>query len=298
MIRKLQDLIEKAKSKPVEVMAVAAAADKAVLKAVKQAMDARIIIPVLIGDEEKIFSYGGEAGLDFNGVEIIHEPRPERAARLAVKMVKEQKARILMKGLVSSGDYLKAILDKENGLRSGATLSHIAFFESPHYHKVISVTDAAMNVEPDFNGKTAILENAVRAYHKLGIENPKVAVIGAVETVNPKMQPSTDAALLTMMNRRGQIKGCIVDGPLALDNAVSKEAAEHKGIQSPVAGDVDLLMAPDIYSANILYKSLNFLGGAISAAVIMGATVPVVLTSRSDTYQSKLMSIALAAAMD
>jgi phosphate butyryltransferase len=155
-----------------------------------------------------------------------------------------------------------------------------------------------MNVEPEFKDKVAMIQNAVTAFHKLGISKPKIAVIGAVESVNYKMEPSTHAALITMMNKRNQIKGCIIDGPLALDNAVSKEAAEHKGIDSPVAGDVDLLLTPDIYSGNVLYKSLNFLGGAAAAAVIMGAKVPVVLTSRSDTDKSKLMSIALAAAME
>lgn len=294
----MSDLVEMAKLKKTRRMAVAAAADKPVLMAVKEAMEAGIIIPVLIGNKEEIITLSKEIDFELDDIEIIDEKSPSKSARIAVKMVRENRAEILMKGLVSSGDYLKAILDKENGLRSGATLSHLAFFESPFYHKLLAVTDAAMNVEPEFNDKIAMLKNAVVAFHKLGIENPKVAVVGAVETVNYKMKPSTEAALLTMMNKRGQIKGCIVDGPLAIDNAVSKEAAEHKGIKSPVAGDVDLILTPDIYSGNILYKSLNFLGGAMSAAVIMGATVPVVLTSRSDTDKSKLMSIALAAAME
>jgi phosphate butyryltransferase len=155
-----------------------------------------------------------------------------------------------------------------------------------------------MNVAPEFNDKVAILNNAVEAYHKLGMNNPKVAVCAAVETVNPKMEATVHAALLTQMNRRKQIKGCIVDGPLAIDNAVSKEAAEHKGIVSEVAGDADILVAPDIQSGNMTYKTLNFMGGASTAAVIMGAQVPVVLTSRSDNDKSKMLSIALAAAME
>jgi len=294
----MKDLVEMAKLKKTRRMAVAAAADKPVLMAVKEAMEAGIIIPLLIGNSEEIIKIAKEVDLNLDNIEIIDEENPGKSAQIAVRMVRENRAEILMKGLVSSGSYLKAILDKENGLRSGATLSHLAFFESPYYHKLIAITDAAMNVEPEFNDKVAMLNNAVVAFHKLGIMNPKVAVVGAVETMNIKMKPSTEAALMTMMNQRGQIKGCVVDGPLALDNAVSKEAAEHKGIDSPVAGDVDLILTPDIYSGNILYKSLNFLGGAMSAAVIMGATVPVVLTSRSDTDKSKLMSIALAAAMD
>jgi phosphate butyryltransferase len=298
MIKTLNDLVVLAKSKKTRRLAVAAAADMPVLMAVKEAMMEGIIIPILIGEEAEIKRMASEINFDLSAIEIINEKDPAIAARIAVQQVREGKAEILMKGLVSSGDYLKAVLDKEKGLRSGDTLSHLAFFESPYYHKLLAVTDAAMNVEPEFNDKVAMLNNAVVAFHKLGIMNPKIAIVGAVETVNYKMKPSSEAALMTMMNRRGQIKGCIVDGPLALDNAVSKEAAEHKGIDSPVAGDVDLILTPDIYSGNVLYKSLNFLGGAAAAAVIMGAKVPIVLTSRSDTDRSKMMSIALAAAME
>ena len=277
---------------------MAAAEDMPVMMAIKEAMHDNIVLPILVGDKVKILNIGEEIGFDFNNVEIIDEKDPMISAKIAVNLIRTEKAEILMKGLVNSGDFLKAILNKEKGLRSGATLSHIAFFESPYYHKLLAITDAAMNVEPEFADKLAILNNAIEAFHKLGIAQPKIAIVGAIETVNNKMQPSVDAALLTMMNKRGQIKGCIVDGPLALDNAISREAAEHKGIKSPVAGEVDLILTPDIYSGNILYKSLNFLGGASSAAVIMGATVPVVLTSRSDSEHSKLMSIALAAAME
>ncbi|MBN2745871.1 MAG: bifunctional enoyl-CoA hydratase/phosphate acetyltransferase [Bacteroidales bacterium] len=298
MIKTLNELLEIAKSKQTRRIAVAAAADMPVLLAIKEAQNAGIVIPILVGDEDTIKNMAVEISYDISEVEIIHESNPAKAARIAVQQVRNGNAQILMKGLVSSGDYLKAILDKETGLRSGDTLSHLAFFESPYYHKLIAVTDAAMNVEPEFNDKVAMVKNAITAFHKLGIKEPKIAIVGAVETVNYKMTPSVDAALMTMMSKRGQLKGCIIDGPLALDNAVSKEAAEHKGIDSPVAGDVDLIVTPDIYSGNVLYKSLNFLGGAAAAAVVMGATVPVVLTSRSDSDYSKLMSIALAAAMD
>ncbi|HPK04366.1 MAG TPA: phosphate acyltransferase, partial [Bacteroidales bacterium] len=188
-------------------------------------------------------------------------------------------------------------LDKENGLRKGAVLSHVALFETQFYHKLLGVTDAAMNVAPEFDDKVSLVKNAIEVFHKLGMKEPKVAVIGAVETVNPKMEATVHAAMLTQMNRRKQIKGCIIDGPLALDNAVSAESAQHKGIVSDVAGDVDLIVTPDINSGNILYKALNFLGGATTAAVIMGARVPIVLTSRADSERSKLMSIALAAAI-
>lgn len=298
MIKNFAELVEKAKTKETRRIAVAAAADKPVLMALKQAMADGIANPVLVGNKVEVLRIGAEIDFQFDGVDIYDESNPKKSAQKAVALIRENKADVLMKGLVSSGDFLKAILNKENGLRKSGTLSHVAFFESPNYHKLLGLTDAALNVEPEFQEKVAILKNAVEAFHKLGIDVPKVAVIGAVETVNPKMIPSTDAALMTMMNKRNQITGCIVDGPLALDNAVSAEAAHHKGIESEVAGEVDLICTPDIYSANIMYKTLNFLGGAISAAVIMGASVPVVLTSRSDTDQSKLMSIALAAAME
>jgi phosphate butyryltransferase len=298
MIKNFAELVEMAKTKETRRVAVAAAADKPVLMALKEAMADGIAKPVLVGNKEEILRIGKDLDFNFDGVEIYDESNPKKSAIKAVELIRQDMADILMKGLVSSGDFLKAILNKENGLRKSGTLSHVAFFESPHYHKLLGLTDAALNVEPEFHEKVAILNNAVEAFHKLGIDTPKVAIVGAVETVNPKMIPSTDAALMTMMNKRNQITGCIVDGPLALDNAVSAEAAHHKGIESEVAGEVDLVCTPDIYSANVMYKTLNFLGGAISAAVIMGATVPVVLTSRSDTDQSKLMSIALAAAME
>ncbi|PLX10111.1 MAG: phosphate butyryltransferase [Marinilabiliales bacterium] len=297
-LKSLDTLVQMAKSKTTRRLAVAAAGDEHVLEAVLEAKKQGIVEPILVGDKNRIDQISEKLRLDLSGIEIINEPNPAVAAQKAVSLIKERKADVLMKGLVSTGPLLKAVLDKENGLRKGGTLSHIAFFESNYYHKLISVTDAAMNVEPELQDKVEILKNAVEAYHKLGIKEPKVAVVGAVESVNPKMDPSVHGAILTAMNKRVQIKGCLVDGPLALDNAVSKEAAKHKGIVSDVAGDVDIILTPDIYSGNVLYKSLNFLGGAISAAVIMGAKAPIVLTSRADSEKSKFMSIALAAAME
>mgnify|MGYP000085429995 CR=1 FL=1 len=173
----------------------------------------------------------------------------------AVKLIGEGKAEILMKGLVSSGLLLKAVLNKEFGLRTGSLLSHVALFETPYYHKLLAVTDAAMNVDPDLTEKIDIIKNAVKVFHGLDIPNPKVAIIGSVETINPKMEATMHAATISMMNYRNQIKGCIIDGPLALDGAISKEAAELKHIRSEVAGDADLILAPDINGANILYKS-------------------------------------------
>jgi phosphate butyryltransferase len=296
MIRDLTELLRKAKSRPVRKMAVAAAEDEHVLKALQEAMREEIIIPLLVGDKEKIERIARSIGFNPDGVELIDNREGGAvSAQIAVAQVKNGKADFLMKGFVSTGDLLKAVLDKESGLRTDQLLSHVAFFESPYYHKVLCVTDVAMNIAPDLEAKRQIIGNAVKACHGIGIENPKVAVAAAVETVNPKMEATLHAALLKEMNNKGLLQGCIVDGPFAIDIAVNQEAALHKGVGGEVAGDCDVILAPDIEAGNMFYKALNFLGGAASAAVVMGASVPVVLTSRSDDERSKLLSIALAA---
>jgi phosphate butyryltransferase len=297
MIKHLTDLVDIAKEKRTRKIAVAAAGDQDVLEAVKNAMAEGIIEPILVGDEAKIKEICKKIDFNLQGIELIHKVDRFQASVTAVKLVKEGNAEILMKGNVSTGILLKAVLDKENGLRKGANLSHVAVFESPFYHKLLGVTDAAMNVYPDLDEKINIIINAVELFHLLGEANPKVAIVGSVETINPKMEATMHAATISMMNYRKQIKGCIIDGPLAIDNAVSRKSAEHKEIVSDVAGDVDIILAPNIDGANILYKALNFLGGASSAAVIMGAKAPVVLTSRADSEKSKFLSIALAAAI-
>lgn len=299
MIHKLSELIERAKSKPKRKIAVAAAEDKPVLKSIMAAMEEEIVIPVLIGNKPEIEKIAQSIKFDLSGVQIVHNDKgANESAKIAVSMVKSGEADILMKGFVSTGALLKAVLDKENGLRKGKILSHVAFFESPYYHKLLCVTDVAMNMDPDFDTKLHILNNAVEACHNIGIEIPKVAVVAAVEVVNPKMEATVHAAMMKTMSDRKQFSGCIVDGPLALDNAVNKEAADHKGIVSEVAGDCDVILVPNLEAGNMFYKALNFMGGATVAAVIMGASVPIVLTSRSDSESSKMLSIALAAAMD
>ncbi|MDR1179113.1 MAG: bifunctional enoyl-CoA hydratase/phosphate acetyltransferase [Spirochaetales bacterium] len=295
MVKNLAGLIECAKSGKRGRIAVAGAADLPVLEAVQAAAGAGIAEPLLVGERRGIEEMAGKAGLDVSRVEIIDVADPAGAAAKAVALVREGSAQILMKGFVSTEILLRAVLNKENGIPTGKLLSHAGIFESSWYPKLFCVTDAAMNIAPSLEEKAAILNNAVSLFHRLGEENPKVAVVAAVETVNPKMEPTVHAALLTQMNRRGQIRGCLVDGPLALDNAVSKEAAAHKGIASEVAGDMDIILVPDIEAGNILYKSLVFLGGACTAGIIIGAKAPIVLTSRSDSDKSKLYSIALAA---
>ncbi|MCK5808398.1 bifunctional enoyl-CoA hydratase/phosphate acetyltransferase [bacterium] len=297
-ISKLTDLITLAKSGETKRMAVAAAADKPVLEAVFKAMSEKIVKPILVGDKKEIEEISKELNQSLDGIDIIDEKLPKQAVAIAVALIREGKADILMKGLVSSADLLRGVLNKEKGLRKGSTISHVALFEIPTYHKLLAVTDAAMNVAPNFKEKVAIVNNTVELFHKLGVKQPKVAVVAAVETVNEKMEATVHAAMLTSMCKRNQIKGCILDGPLAVDNAVSKEACDHKGIVSEVGGDSDIIVCPDIEAANVMYKTLNFLAGAKAAAVIMGASVPIVLTSRADTNEAKHFSIALAAAMN
>ena len=295
MVYKLSELVEKAKNKPKRRIAVAAAEDEHVLMSLKIAVEEKVVEPVLTGNKAEIERIAQIIDFNLNGIEIIHnEKGADISAQIAVSMIKNGGADVLMKGFVSTGALLKAVLDKENGLRKGNILSHMAFFESPYYHKLLGVTDVAMNIAPDLDTKVHIINNAVEACHKIGVTKPKVAVIAAVETINPKMEATLHAAELKKM----QWKGCLVDGPFAIDIAVNKEAAEHKGIVSEVAGDCDVILAPYIEAGNMFYKALNFLGGANSAAVIMGAAVPIVLTSRSDSEDSKMFSIALAAAMD
>jgi phosphate butyryltransferase len=294
-LKNLNSFIDIAKMKTRKKIAVAAAEDEPVLLAVMDAIMHGIAEPILIGDSNKIKTIADKINIDLSKIDIIDEKEPAKSAKIAVQIVRENKAHILMKGHVNTADYLRAILNKDNGLRQGDLLSHIGFFETNYYHKVIALTDAAQNVAPDILEKVSIINNSIELFHRLGILNPKIALIAAIEGVNPKMPATMEAAAITMMNRRKQIKGCLIDGPLAFDNAVSAEAAEHKGIVSDVAGDADLIVAPNIEVGNALYKSFTTFGGGTVAAVILGATVPIILTSRADSDKSKLMSIALAA---
>lgn len=296
-LKTLNTFIEIAQSKPKRTIAVSAAEDLAVLQAISAAVNANIVDAVLIGNAEKINQFAEQIEFDISKVQVINEPEPIKSAKAAVKLVCEGTAHILMKGLIQTADFLRAVLDKECGLRTGSLLSHIGFFELEHYHKVIALTDAAQNMFPDLNEKVQIIKNSVNLFHRLGVANPKVALLAAIEGVNPKMPNTLDAAAITMMNRRGQIKGCFIDGPLAMDLAVSAEAAHHKGIESEVCGNTDLLFAPNIEVANVIYKTFSYLCGASAAACIIGAAAPIVLTSRADTESTKLLSIALTAAV-
>ena len=299
MILKSMDVIlDIAKAKTARRIAVGAASDEPALAAVRDALEIGIIEPVLIGDSEKIRSIAGSIGLELKGVEIIDEKDPVKASARAVSFAKDGEADFLMKGLVSTADFLRCILDKDNGVGMGTTMSHAALFEIPAYHKLICATDCGMILLPSMKEKIDIINNAVSIYKKLKAEPPKVAILAAVELVNERMDATVHAALLSTMNRRGQIKDCIIDGPLAFDNLISKESCEHKKIKTDVGGDTDIIICPNLETGNSLYKALTYLGGATTASVMLGAKVPVVLTSRSDSDRSKLMAIALAAAME
>lgn len=295
-LKRLSDLKMVLQGRPLKRLALAAAQDQQSLGAVLQAGADGIIEPLLIGNREEIIRVAGENGYNISNLKIINETGLEKSTELAVKMVSSGEADILMKGKVGTSTLLKNVLNKEWGLRTGKLLSHIAVFEVGTYHKLISVTDVAMNIAPNLQDKIAIVNNAVSCLNMLGIKTPKVAVLGAVEMVNESMQATMDAALLSKMNQRDQIQNCIIDGPLAFDNAVSLESAIHKGIRSEVAGDTDLLLMPDIEVGNVLYKSLVFFAQAKVASMILGAAAPIVLTSRSDSEQAKYDSILLAAA--
>jgi phosphate butyryltransferase len=295
-IKSMSELKSIVAGKPMRKLVLAAAQDQYSLGAVLKAWKDNVIEPVLVGDKEEIQAISYENGYNLDGLRIIHESDLLASVKIAVKMLSSKQADILMKGKVGTSILLKSVLNKEYGLRSGNLLSHIAFFEVETYHKLIAVTDVAMNIAPNLKDKISIVNNSVSFLHKLGYENPKVAVLGAVEMVNENMEATLDAALLSKMNQRDQIRNCIIDGPLAFDNAVSMESAKRKGIKSEVAGDTDLLLMPDIEVGNVLYKSLVFFAKAKVASVILGATVPIVLTSRSDSEQAKYDSILLAAA--
>lgn len=295
MLRSFSEILEKVKSNERKKIAVAAAQDEPVLEAVRDAMNIGMVEAILVGDKDKILEIADKINLNVNDLEIIHEPDNNKAALKAVELVSSGKAHMVMKGLLETSTILKAVLNKEIGLRSGKLMSHVAVFEIPGFDRLIFVTDAALNMYPDLKAKVDILNNAVSVARALEIEKPKVAPICAVEVVNLDMPATIDAAMLSKMNERGQIKECIVDGPLAIDNALSAEAAQHKKINSPVAGKADILLLPNIEAANVMYKTLTYTTNSKSGGIIVGASAPVVLTSRADSPESKLNAIALAA---
>lgn len=288
------DIIQKAKEIGPKKIAVACAADKEVLIAVENARKEKIAESILVADEAKLTEIAKELNIDLSNYEVIDIKDLAEASLKAVELVSSNKADVVMKGLVDTAIILKAVLNKEVGLRTGKMLSHVAVFDVDGYDRVFFVSDAAMNIAPDLKAKKEIIENTVQVAHSLGIECPKVAALCAKEKVNDKMPDTIDAKELEEMNKRGEITGCLVGGPFALDNAVSQEAAKHKGMDHPVAGKADILLVPDIEAGNVLYKSMVFFAKAQNGGIIVGAKAPIVLTSRADSEVTKLNSIALA----
>ncbi|MBD3224457.1 MAG: bifunctional enoyl-CoA hydratase/phosphate acetyltransferase [Caldithrix sp.] len=298
MIKDFKSLLNRQAKKENNRVAVAMAQDKDVLLALEAARVAGLTDAILVGDKKELKKIADSEQLDIKNYEIVHITDERECVAEAVHIVREGEAQVLMKGLSSTSVFLKGILNKENGLRAADLLSHLAIFDSPNYHKLLFMSDAAMNISPTLNEKISITNNAIAAANALGYKEPKVAIISAVEKVNAEGMPSTaDAAIISKMNDRNQITNAIIDGPLAIDNALSKKANEVKKLQSRVGGDADICIVPNIEAGNVFYKLLTILGNAQVGGVIVGASVPVVLTSRADSENSKFLSIASALAI-
>lgn len=297
MIASFEDLLRLVTGQVKRTIAVAMAEDEDILEALCLAYSRGIADAVLVGNKTAILEMARKGSLDLSPFDIIQADSEQQSVSVAIQLVRQQMANALMKGKCTTATLLKGVLDKEAGLRAGKLLSHLAAFTVPAYHKLLLMSDAAMNIAPDLAGKIAITENAVHTAHQLGIAQPRVAMIAAVEKVNHDSMPCTvDAAALAQMGARGQIKGAIIDGPLAVDNAVCRKACEVKGISSEVGGEADILIMPDIEAANVFYKTMTYLGGSRTAGIIVGAQCPVILTSRADSEETKFYSIALAMA--
>ncbi len=342
MSKNFDDLLSRVKECKRKKVSVAVAQDEPVLEAIKAAKEQGIADAILVGDKNKIKEIADSIGMDITQFEVIHEPDVKKAALFAIQLVSSGRADMVMKGLVDTATFLRSVLNKEVGLRTGKVMSHVSVFEIEGFDRLIFLTDAAFNLVdtatflrsvlnkevglrtgkvmshvsvfeiegfdrlifltdaafntyPDLKAKVQIVQNSVSVAHACGIECPKVAPVCAVEVVNPDMPATIDASLLSKMNDRGQIKGCVVDGPLALDNALSEEAAHHKGITGPVAGKADVIMLPNIETANVMYKTLTYTSKSRNGGILVGTSAPVILTSRADSFETKVNSIALAA---
>ena len=296
MTKTFDDLLWKVNSCDKKKLAVAVAQDKAVLEAVKAAKERNIADSILVGDAEKIREIGASLEMNMNDYEVIDVKDNTEASLAAVKLVHDGKADMYMKGLLDTKTFLKSVLDKEVGLRTGKPLSHVCVFEIPGINHLLFLTDVAFMPYPSLEEKKCMLEYAIEVAHACGVDCPKVAPLAAVEVVNPKMPATVDAAELTRMVDEGEIKGCIIDGPLSMDIALYKEAAEEKGaLGRKVAGDADILLFPDIHAGNLVYKTIVHMVNCKNGNILTGTQAPVILTSRSDDCETKVNSIALAA---
>ncbi|WP_343101666.1 bifunctional enoyl-CoA hydratase/phosphate acetyltransferase [Romboutsia sp. MSSM.1001216sp_RTP31141st1_G3_RTP31141_220114] len=296
MIKDLHDMLDKLKQEEKVILSVAAAEDREVLLAIKDAVNKGVIQPILVGQADKIKSISNDINFKLEGVTIIDSPSMEESAKIAVELVSKEEADFVMKGLLDTSILLKSVLNKEYGLRTESLLSHVMIYQLENYHKLLVLTDGGMNISPEYEQKEKILKNAIQAVKCLGMDNVKVACLAAKEKVNPKMQATVDARLLQEACKEGKFgEGVIVEGPLAFDLAISKEASEVKGFKSEVSGDTDILLVPNIEVGNGIGKSFTYMANAKSAGIIMGAKAPVVLVSRADSHESKLYSIAYGA---
>ena len=291
---KYEALLERCRAFEPIPTAVAHPCDESALSAPLQAAAKGLIKPILVGPKAKIIDVAKKAGIELGATEIVDVPHSHASATQAVTLVREGRAELLMKGSLHSDELLAALVARDGGLRTARRISHVFLMDVPAYHKVLLITDAAINIAPTLEDKADICRNAIDLALGMGVERPKVAILAAVETVSSKMPATIDAACLCKMSERGQITGGLFDGPLAFDNAISREAAKIKGIESQVTGDPDILLAPDLEAGNILAKQLSFLGGADSAGLVLGARVPVILTSRADSVRSRIASCAVA----
>ncbi len=287
-------LIERCSKLEAVSVAVAHPCEETALRGAIEAAQAGLIVPILVGPRRKILQVSETRGLELGALRIVDVEHSHAAAAKAVELIRTGEAEVLMKGSLHTDELLGAVVSSSSGLRTGRRISHVFVMDVPTYHKVLLITDAAINIAPDLDAKRDICQNAIDLAHALGEPNPKVAILSAVETVRAKIPSTIEAAALCKMADRGQITGAILDGPLAMDNAISAEAAKTKGIRSQVAGDADILLAPDLEAGNILAKQLTFLAHADAAGVVIGARVPIVLTSRADNVRTRLASCAVA----
>ena len=296
MVKKLKEIFDILKGEEKLILSVAAAEDKEVLKAVKDAVEKQIIEPILVGDCDKIKLISEKINFDLTGIEILNSNNIEESAKIAVELVATKNADFVMKGILDTSILLKSVLNKEYGLRTESLLSHVVAYQMENYHKLLLITDGGMNISPNYEQKEMILKNAIQAAKALGIDTIKVACLAAKEKVNPKMQATVDGHLLQEASINGKFgRNVIVEGPLSFDIALSNEASDMKGFKSEVSGDIDILLVPNIEVGNGIGKSFTYMANAKSAGVIMGAKAPIVLVSRSDSAESKLYSIAYGA---
>jgi len=291
---KYERLVAATKGLPPLATAVAHPCDESSLRGVLEAGEAGLIAPILVGPQEKIRSLAMSLRLNLEGIDIIDVPHSQAAAEKAVELVRTGKAELLMKGSLHSDELLGAVTKRETGLRTARRISHVFVMDVPNHPETLFITDAAVNIAPDLQAKRDIIQNAIDLYVGLGLGTPRVAILSAVETVNPSIPSTIDAAALCKMADRGQITGGELDGPLAFDNAISLEAARIKGIKSPVAGRAQILVVPDLEAGNMLAKNLTFLSRADAAGIVLGARVPIILTSRADNLRTRMASCAVA----